>query len=169
METNKKAAASSITENRATKPGVMTLASGCPVAHNKNSLTAGPTGPVPLQDHVLLEKIGQFAREKIPPRNAHALGFGAHGTFTVTNDIRNHSYAKLFSGVGKKTEVFVRFSGALAEQGGSDTARDLRGFAIKFYTEEGNWDILAINTPVFNVRDMKVSAMYLKEVNLDHN
>jgi catalase len=159
METIKKAAASvvhSITDNRATMPGVMTMATGCPIAHNKNSLTAGPTGPVLMQDIVLQEKIGQFAREKIPARNVHALGFGAHGTFTVTNDISKHSYAKVFSAIGKKTEVFVRFSGVFTEQGDPDTIRDLRGFAVKFYTEEGNWDVLCVNTPVFNARDMKV-------------
>jgi catalase len=163
METIKKAAASvvhSITDNRATMPGVMTMATGCPIAHNKNSLTAGPTGPVLMQDIVLQEKIGQFAREKIPARNVHALGFGAHGTFTVTNDISKHSYAKVFSAIGKKTEVFVRFSGVFTEQGDPDTIRDLRGFAVKFYTEEGNWDVLCVNTPVFNARDMKVRCQY---------
>lgn len=163
METIKKAAASvvhSITDNRATMPGVMTMASGCPIAHNKNSLTAGPTGPVLMQDYVLQEKIGQFAVEKIPARNVHALGFGAHGTFTVTNDISKHSYAKVFSSVGKKTDTFVRFSGVFTEQGDPDSLRDLRGFAVKFYTEEGNWDVLSVNTPVFNARDMKVRCRY---------
>jgi catalase len=155
METIKQAA-KSMFDSRATMPGIMTMATGCPIAHAKNSLTAGPSGPVLLQDTTLLEKLGHFAREKIPARNVHALGFGAHGTFTVTKDVHNHSYAKLFSSVGKKTDVFVRFSGVFTEQGDPETIRDLRGFAIKFYTEEGNWDVLAVNTPVFNARDMKV-------------
>jgi catalase len=121
----------------------------------KNSLTAGPHGPVVLQDTVLLEKTSKFTREKIPPRNVHALGTGAFGTFTVTNDISKYSKAKLFSQVGKTTNIFVRFSGVFTELGEADTQRDARGFAIKFDTEEGIWDLLAINTPVFNVRDMK--------------
>lgn len=159
METIKKAAANvidSMTDNRSTMPGVMTMATGCPIAHAKNSLTAGPTGPVLMQDTVLMEKMNQFAREKIPARNVHALGFGGHGSFTVTQDISKHSFARVFSSVGKKTQVFVRFSGVFTEQGDPDTLRDLRGFAVKFYTDEGNWDVLCVNTPVFSARDMKV-------------
>jgi len=100
--------------------------------------------------------MSHFAREKIPARNVHALGTGAYGSFTVTNDISKYCKAKLFSEVGKKTNIFVRFSGIFTEQGEPDTTRDGRGFAIKFYTEEGNWDLLAINTPVFPLRDMKI-------------
>lgn len=133
-----------------------TRMTGCPIAHNKNSLTAGLHGPVLLQDDLLLEKITQFTREKIPARNVHALGCGAHGTFTVTHDISKYTKANLFSKVGEKFDVFVRFSGIFTEQGEADTVRDPRGFAIKFYTKEGNWDLLGINTPVFNLRDAKI-------------
>jgi len=136
--------------------GTMTKLTGCPVAHNKNSLTAGPTGPVMLQDHVLLEKVQQFGHEKTPPRNVHALGTGAYGHLRITNDISEYSKAKLFSKIGNQTNLLVRFSGVFTEQGDADTFRDLRGFALKFYTEEGNWDLLTINAPVFNCRDMKV-------------
>lgn len=137
-------------------PVTMTTTTSCPIAHNKHSLTAGIHGPVLLQDVTLLDKIGHFVREKIPARNVHALGTGAYGTLTVTNDITKYTFAKLFSYVGKKTELFTRFSGIFTEQGDADTSRDGRGFALKFYTEEGNWDLLAINTPVFNVRDGKM-------------
>lgn len=133
----------------------MTRATGCPVAHMKHSLTAGPNGPVLLQDYELVEKLQHFDREKIPPRNVHALGNGAYGKLTVTNDISQYSKAKVFN-VGSSTNIFVRFSGIFTELGEADTTRDPRGFAIKFYTEEGNWDLLAINTPVFNVRDAKL-------------
>lgn len=136
--------------------GTFRLMTGCPVAHNKNSLTAGPHGPVLLQDQVLIEKLTQFTREKIPARNVHALGYGAYGKFRVTNDITKYTRANLFSKKGKETDIFVRFSGIFTEQGDADTMRDPRGFAIKFYTEEGNWDLLAINTPVFNLRDAKI-------------
>lgn len=132
-----------------------TRASGCPLADIKNSMTAGPLGPVMMQDVGLTEKLQHFDREKIPARNVHALGTGAYGTFVVTNDISKYTRADLFSSVGKKTPVFARFSGIFTEQGDPDTSRDPRGFAIKFYTKEGNWDLLAINTPVFAVRDAK--------------
>lgn len=128
---------------------------GCPIAHNKNSLTAGPHGPVMMQDTILMEKIQHFTREKIPARNVHALGQGCYGKLTVTNDITKYTKADLFSQVGKTTELFVRMSGVFTEQGDPDTFRDLRGFALKFYTNEGNWDLLSINTPVFSVRDGK--------------
>jgi len=135
---------------------ILSTQTGCPVDHNKNSLTCGPNGPVLLQDTVLVDKIQHFTREKIPTRNVHALGTGVYGQFIVKNDISNYTKAKLFSHVGKKTDIFVRFSGIFTEQGDAETIRDPRGFAIKFYTEEGNWDLLAINTPVFNVRDGKL-------------
>jgi len=136
-------------------PTTFTTLTGCPVPHLKNSLTAGPFGPVLLQDTVLLEKITQFNREKIPARNVHALGQGCFGTFTVTNDITQYTRAKVFSHVGKKTELVCRMSGTFTEQGDPDTTRDLRGFSCKFYTEEGNWDLMTINTPIFLNRDMK--------------
>lgn len=133
----------------------MTRLTGCPIGDNLHSLTAGIQGPVVVQDVHLLEKVKQFTREKIPARNVHALGCGAFGTFTVTNDITKYTCADLFSSVGKTTEVTARFSGIFTEQGDADTTRDPRGFALKFYTKEGNWDLMAINTPVFAVRDMK--------------
>jgi len=135
--------------------GTMTRLTGEPVPENKNSLTAGPTGPVLFQDRVLFEKITQFAREQTPTRNVHPLGTGARGYFVAENDVSQYSRAAVFV-PGTKTEVAVRFSGTFTERGDPDTGRDLRGFAIKFYTTEGNWDLMAINTPVFNVRDMKV-------------
>jgi catalase len=121
----------------------------------KHSLTAGPMGPILLQDTVMLEKVTHFDREKIPPRNVHAHGTGVHGHFVSTNDVSKYTCASLFS-KGKKTPLFARFSGIFTEVGDPETARDPRGFAMKFYTEQGNWDLLAINTPVFNVRDVKL-------------
>ena len=130
-----------------------THATGAPVVDNFNSLTAGPRGPVLLQDIWLLEKLAHFDREVIPERRMHAKGSGAHGTFTVTGDIRRLSKAKLFSEVGKVTPVFVRFSTVAGERGAADAERDIRGFAVKFYTEEGNWDLVGNNTPVFFFRE----------------
>uniref|UniRef100_A0A6B2L208 Catalase core domain-containing protein n=1 Tax=Arcella intermedia TaxID=1963864 RepID=A0A6B2L208_9EUKA len=132
----------------------MTTAVGCPVGHLKSSLTAGVHGPVALQDTYLVEKMQHFDREQIPQRNVHALGTGAYGWLSVSGDVRRFSAAKCFE-VGKKIPLFARFSGIFTEKGEAETTRDPRGFAIKFYTEEGNWDLLAINTPVFNVRDAK--------------
>jgi len=133
-----------------------TTLTGCPFAENKNSLTAGRHGPALLQDTVLLEKLQQFDREKIPARNVHALGTGAHGCFTVTHDIAKYTRAALFNKVGKTTEVFARLSGVFTEQGDADTMRDVRGLAVKFYTEQGNWDVLCTNFPVFGARDAKI-------------
>jgi len=131
----------------------LTSASGAPIADNNNSVSAGPRGPLLLQDFWLIEKLAHFARERIPERVVHAKGSGAFGTFTVTNDISTYSRAKLFSEVGKKTPVFLRFSTVAGERGAADAERDVRGFAVKFYTEEGNWDLVGNNTPVFFVRD----------------
>ncbi|MDG6221210.1 MAG: catalase [Candidatus Thermoplasmatota archaeon] len=131
----------------------MTTAAGIPVADNQNSLTAGPRGPTLLQDHHLLEKLAHFNRERIPERVVHAKAAGAHGTFTVTRDITKYTKAKIFSEVGKKTPMFGRFSTVAGEKGSADTVRDVRGFALKFYTEEGNWDLVGNNTPVFFIRD----------------
>jgi catalase len=130
-----------------------TNATGAPVADNTNTLTAGPRGPALLQDIWLLEKLAHFDREVIPERRMHAKGWGAHGTFTVTHDIRSYTKAKLFSEIGKKTDLFLRFSSVAGERGAADAERDIRGFAVKFYTEEGNWDIVGNNTPVFFFRD----------------
>ena len=107
---------------------------------NRNSATAGKRGPVLMQDVWFMEKLGHFAREVIPERRMHAKGSGAFGTFTVTNDITKYTKAKLFSEVGKQTPLFVRFSTVAGERGAADAERDIRGFAVKFYTEEGNWD-----------------------------
>ncbi len=126
---------------------------GAPVADNQNSMTAGPRGPMLLQDVWFLEKLAHFDREVIPERRMHAKGSGAFGHFTVTHDISKFSKAKIFSEVGKKTELFVRFSTVAGERGAADAERDIRGFAIKFYTEEGNWDLVGNNTPVFFLKD----------------
>src|ERR1700752_3931165 len=131
----------------------LTTASGIPVGDNQNSLTAGPRGPVLLGDFHLLEKMAHFNRERIPERVVHAKGSAAYGTLTITKDITRYSRAKVFSEVGKKTELLLRFSTVAGERGAADAERDVRGFAIKFYTEEGNWDLVGNNTPVFFVRD----------------
>jgi catalase len=131
----------------------MTTSSGRPVADNQNSVTAGPRGPVLMEDYLLFEKMAQFNRERIPERVVHAKGAGAHGTFIVTGDITKYTTAKLFSKIGKKTDLITRFSTVAGEKGSADTARDPRGFSVKFYTEEGNWDMTGNNTPVFFVRD----------------
>ncbi|MNR85356.1 Catalase [compost metagenome] len=126
---------------------------GQPVADNQNSLTTGPRGPVLLQDIHLVEKLAHFNRERVPERVVHAKGSGAYGTFRVTNDITRYTSAKLFEAIGKETPVFVRFSTVGGEMGSADTERDPRGFAVKFYTEEGNWDLVGNNTPVFFIKD----------------
>jgi len=131
----------------------LTTAAGAPVPDNQNTMTAGPRGPVLLQDIWLLEKLAHFDREVIPERRMHAKGSGAYGTFTVTHDISRYTRAKLFSQVGKKTELFARFTTVAGERGAADAERDIRGFAVKFYTEEGNWDLVGNNTPVFFLRD----------------
>lgn len=131
----------------------LTTGSGAPVADNQNVMTAGPRGPLLMQDAWFLEKLAHFDREVIPERRMHAKGSGAYGTFTVTNDVSKYTRAKLFSEVGKKTELFVRFSTVAGERGAADAERDIRGFAIKFYTEEGNWDLVGNNTPVFFLKD----------------
>ncbi|WP_037056081.1 catalase [Pseudonocardia asaccharolytica] len=135
------------------RPQKLTTVAGAPVPDNQNSITAGPRGPMLLQDVWFLEKLAHFDREVIPERRMHAKGSGAFGTFTVTNDITRYTRAKLFSEVGKKTEMFARFSTVAGERGAADAERDIRGFAVKFYTEEGNWDIVGNNTPVFFFRD----------------
>ena len=131
----------------------LTTAAGAPVADNQNVITAGPRGPLLLQDVWHLEKLAHFAREVIPERRMHAKGSGAFGTFIVTNDITRYTKAKIFSALGKQTEIAVRFSTVAGERGAADAERDIRGFAVKFYTEEGNWDVVGNNTPVFFLRD----------------
>ena len=131
----------------------LTTSAGIPVGDNQNSLTAGPRGPLLVQDWQLFEKHAHFNRERIPERVVHAKGSGAYGTFTCTGDITRYTKAAIFSKVGKKTECLLRFSTVAGERGAADAERDVRGFAMKFYTEEGNWDLVGNNTPVFFVRD----------------
>lgn len=136
------------------KSKVMTTDAGRPVGDNQNSLTLGPRGPVVFEDFLLFEKMAHFNRERIPERVVHAKGSGAYGTFTVTSpEITKYTTAKLFEKVGKQTPTFIRFSTVGGEKGSADTERDPRGFALKFYTEEGNWDMVGNNTPVFFIRD----------------
>lgn len=131
----------------------LTTAAGAPVADNNNTMTAGPRGPALLQDVWFLEKLAHFDRERIPERVVHAKGSGAYGTFTVTHDISRYTRARIFAEVGKQTPLFLRFSTVAGERGAADAERDVRGFAIKFYTDEGNWDLVGNNTPVFFIRD----------------
>lgn len=133
----------------------LTTASGRPYTEHENSMTVGARGPILLQDYILHEKMAHFNRERIPERVVHAKGSGAYGTFTVTNDIAQYTRAKVFSHVGKQTRVFLRFSTVGGEKGSADTERDPRGFAVKFYTEDGNWDLVGNNTPVFFIKDPK--------------
>ncbi len=141
-----------MTEDKNKKKKLTTVA-GAPVADNQNIMTAGARGPALLQDVWYLEKLAHFDREVIPERRMHAKGSGAFGTFTVTGDITKYTKASIFAEVGKKTDCFVRFSTVAGERGAADAERDIRGFAMKFYTEEGNWDLVGNNTPVFFLRD----------------
>lgn len=131
----------------------LTTSAGAPVTNNQRSLTAGNRGPVLLQDYKLLEKLAHQNRERIPERAVHAKGWGALGTFKVTHDITQYTRASLFSEIGKETPVLSRFSTVAGEMGAADTERDVRGFSLKFYTEEGNWDLVGNNTPIFFIRD----------------
>ncbi len=131
----------------------LTTAFGRPVVDNQNVQTAGPRGPQLLQDVWYLEKLAHFDREVIPERRMHAKGSGAYGTFTVTGDITRFTRAKIFAQVGRQTDLFARFTTVAGERGAADAERDIRGFAVKFYTEEGNWDLVGNNTPVFFLRD----------------
>lgn len=131
----------------------ITNSNGCPVGDKLASLSIGPRGPLLLQDFVYQDETAHFNRERIPERVVHAKGAAAHGYFEVTHDITKYTKADLFESVGKKTPVFVRFSTVGGESGSADTARDPRGFAVKFYTNEGNWDLVGNNTPIFFIRD----------------
>lgn len=133
----------------------LTTASGRPYVNNENTMSAGPRGPLLLQDYILHEKMAHFNRERIPERVVHAKGSGAFGTFTVTHDISKYTKAAVFNKIGKQTKVLLRFSTVGGEKGSADTERDPRGFALKFYTEEGNWDLVGNNTPVFFIKDPK--------------
>lgn len=131
----------------------LTTSSGAPIDDNQSSLTAGVDGPILLQDFTLLDKLAHLDRERIPERAVHAKGAGAHGYFEVTHDITKYTKACLFNQIGKRTPIFVRFSTVGGALGSADTERDPRGYAIKFYTEEGIWDLVGNNTPVFSIRD----------------
>ena len=133
----------------------LTSAAGIPFVEYEDSKTVGPRGPVLLEDFILHEKLAHFNRERIPERIVHAKGSGAFGTFTVTNDITQYTKAKIFSEVGKQTRVFFRFSTVAGERGSADTERDPRGFAMKYYTEDGIWDLVGNNTPIFFIKDAK--------------
>lgn len=136
-----------------TEKNKLTTSWGAPVGDNQNSITAGSRGPTLIQDVHLLEKLAHFNRERVPERVVHAKGAGAHGYLEVTQDLTKYTKASLFSEVGKRTPLFVRFSTVAGENGSSDTVRDPRGFAVKFYTDEGNYDLVGNNTPVFFIRD----------------
>jgi catalase len=136
-----------------TERTLLTTSAGAPIGDNQNALTVGPRGPLLVQDYQLFEKLAHQNRERIPERVVHAKGWGAFGTFTVTHDITRYTCAKIFEHAGKKTDLLLRFSTVAGEQGAADAERDVRGFSLKFYTEEGNWDIVGNNTPVFFVRD----------------
>jgi len=136
------------------KRTTLTTEAGAPVTDNQHAQTAGPAGPVLLQDHHLVEKLARFNRERIPERVVHAVGSGAHGYLEVTSpDVPRWTRMKVFSHAGKRTPVFLRFSTVAGSRGASDLARDPRGFALKVYSEDGNWDLVGNNTPVFFIRD----------------
>lgn len=139
----------------------LTTASGCPYSEFENTMTVGARGPILIQDYLLHEDMAHFNRERIPERVVHAKGAGAYGTFTVTHDITKYTKAKLFSKIGKHTKVFVRFSQVGGEKGSADSERDPRGFAMKFYTEDGNWDLVGNNTPVFFIKDPKKFSHFI--------
>jgi len=139
----------------------LTTASGRPYSEFENSMTVGNRGPVLLQDYFLHEDMAHFNRERIPERVVHAKGTGAFGTFTVTHDITHYTKAKIFSEIGKQTKMFARFSIVGGEKGGADSERDPRGFALKFYTEDGNWDLVGNNTPVFFIKDPKKFSHFI--------
>lgn len=137
-----------------TNPRTLTTEAGVPVSDNQHSVRVGPGGPTLLQDHHLLEKLARFNRERIPERVVHAVGTGAYGYLEVTSpEVAKWTKMKIFSEVGKRTRAYVRFSTVAGSKGAPDTARDPRGFALKFYTEDGNWDLVGNNTPVFFIRD----------------
>src|SRR6202162_5628499 len=134
-------------------PAPMTQDSGAPVGDNENSKTAGPEGPVLLEDFHLIEKLARFDRERIPERVVHARGAGGQGVFVASEDFSHYTKASLFAKPGKETPVLVRFSTVMGYRGSPEAARDPRGFAVKFYTDQGNWDLVGINEPIFFIRD----------------
>ena len=139
----------------------LTTASGRPYAEFENSLSVGRKGPILIQDYFLHEDMAHFNRERIPERVVHAKGTGAFGIFTVTHDITAYTKAAIFSKIGKQTKMFARFSLVAGEKGSADAERDPRGFALKFYTDEGNWDLVGNNTPVFFIKDAKLFSHFI--------
>jgi catalase len=151
------ATAGDLKDLRASRRGLiqrptLTTSAGAPVPDNQNAITAGPRGPVMMQDYQLIEKLAHQNRERVPERTVHAKGWGAFGTLVITGDISKYTKAKCLQ-PGIKTNMLVRFSNVAGELGAADAERDLRGFAMKFYTEDGNWDLVGNNTPVFFIRD----------------
>uniref|UniRef100_A0A8B9PF12 Catalase n=1 Tax=Apteryx owenii TaxID=8824 RepID=A0A8B9PF12_APTOW len=143
------------------KPDVLTTGSGNPVGDKLNILTVGPRGPLLVQDVVFTDEMAHFDRERIPERVVHAKGAGAFGYFEVTHDITKYCKAKVFEHIGKRTPIAIRFSTVAGESGSADTVRDPRGFAMKFYTEEGNWDLVGNNTPIFFIRDTMLFPSFI--------
>ena len=140
-------------DRKAGPRGVLTTNHGTPVSDNQNSLRLGARGPTLLEDFVLREKIFHFDHERIPERIVHARGSGAHGYFECTRAIPELTRATVFAKKGKRTPVFCRFSTVAGSKGSKDTPRDVRGFAVKFYSDEGNWDLVGNNIPVFFIQD----------------
>uniref|UniRef100_A0A674AXC0 Catalase n=1 Tax=Salmo trutta TaxID=8032 RepID=A0A674AXC0_SALTR len=138
---------------RAQRPDNLTTGAGHPIGDKLNIITAGPRGPLLVQDTPFIDEMAHFDRERIPERVVHAKGGGAFGYFEVTHDISRYCKAKVFEHVGKTTPIAIRFSTVAGESGSADTVRDPRGFAVKFYTDEGNWDLTGNNTPIFFIRD----------------
>ncbi|XP_028584112.2 catalase-like [Podarcis muralis] len=143
------------------KPDNVTTGAGIPVADSLNLLTVGPRGPLLVQDVVFTDMVANFDRERIPDRVVHAKGAGAFGYFEVTHDITKYCKAKVFEHIGKRTPIAMRFSTVAGESGSADTVRDPRGFAMKFYTEDGNWDLVGNNTPIFFVRDAMLFMSFI--------
>uniref|UniRef100_A0AAR2J981 Catalase n=1 Tax=Pygocentrus nattereri TaxID=42514 RepID=A0AAR2J981_PYGNA len=149
-------------ENRgAQRADVLTTGAGVPIGDKLNVQTAGPQGPLLVQDVVFTDEMAHFDRERIPERVVHAKGAGAFGYFEVTHDITRYCKAKVFEHVGKTTPIAVRFSTVAGESGSADTVRDPRGFAVKFYTDEGNWDLTGNNTPIFFIRDTMLFPSFI--------
>ncbi|CAM2115674.1 catalase isoform X1 [Lepidochelys kempii] len=143
------------------KPDALTTGAGIPVGDKLNIMTVGPRGPLLVQDVVFTDEMAHFDRERIPERVVHAKGAGAFGYFEVTHDITKYCKAKVFEHIGKRTPIAIRFSTVAGESGSADTVRDPRGFAMKFYTEEGNWDLVGNNTPIFFIRDAMLFPSFI--------
>ncbi|CAI5763602.1 catalase-like isoform X1 [Podarcis lilfordi] len=143
------------------KPDALTTGAGIPVGDKLNVMTVGPRGPLLVQDVVFTDEMAHFDRERIPERVVHAKGAGAFGYFEVTHDITRYCKAKVFEHIGKRTPIAIRFSTVAGESGSADTVRDPRGFAMKFYTEDGNWDLVGNNTPIFFIRDTMLFPSFI--------